>query len=153
MLSNKMRGSFSVIFPISQRTVARNCWLLAIEIRNIITAEKKALTTTPANSKQVGCDFTVKCPMNHTSPRALTVCMTAVTLVACLVSLPATAQVNNFTGADNDRWFNDLNWSLGHVPISAEDAVIPALAAYAYEGEGATIQCDQLYVGSTYAIM
>jgi hypothetical protein len=82
--------------------------------------------------------------------RVLPVWTTVVTLVVCLVSLPATAQFNDFSGADNDRWFNDLNWSLGHVPISTEDATISALSAYAYTGEGATLQCNLLYVGAHY---
>ncbi len=38
-----------------------------IDVKNIITAEKNALITTPASSREVTCDFAVKCPMYQTS--------------------------------------------------------------------------------------
>ena len=35
------------------------------------------------------------------------------------------AQTNNWTGATSSYWSNAGNWSLGHVPTSAENVVIP----------------------------
>jgi hypothetical protein len=55
------------MLPISQNIVEYSCSLLAIDVKNIITAEKKALTTTPASSKPVTWDFPAKCPMYQTS--------------------------------------------------------------------------------------
>ena len=52
-LNHRTPEGFSVIFPINQNTVARSCSLPAIEVKNIITAEKKAFTTTPANKRLV----------------------------------------------------------------------------------------------------
>ncbi len=58
---------FSVMLPISQNNVEWTCSLLAMDVKNIITAEKKALITTPASSRFITCDLPVKCPIPQTS--------------------------------------------------------------------------------------
>ncbi len=59
--------AFSEILPISQKTVVLSCSLFAIEIRNIMTAERKAFTTTPARRRLVTCDLPANLPIYQTS--------------------------------------------------------------------------------------
>lgn len=66
-------------------------------------------------------------------------------LIAVFAGLSsASLNANDFTGASDLKWFNDLNWSEGHIPLSSEDAVIAGFDVVAYTGDGVELQCSDL---------
>jgi len=51
-----------------------------------------------------------------------------ITILLMLAALAGFSQkaTNYWDGSFNSYWHNDNNWSLGHIPTSTEDVVIPS---------------------------
>jgi len=76
---------------------------------------------------------------------------TIFSLVFMIFAISLTALTNTWTGNTSTLWSADGNWSLGRVPISTDDVVIPTSAPnnpYITASEGYTGNCRTLVIQS-----
>ena len=76
-------------------------------------------------------------------------------LLATLFVYSASAETNNYIGADQGYWCDDANWSLGHAPTSGEDVTLAsAKTVYATNSiavNSLTLSAGTLDIANTYS--